>query len=37
MKMSFKCSSNKRKMVDNWHQKCVALVSGVVVNETLGR
>lgn len=25
-------------MVNNWHQKCIALVSGVVViNETLGR
>lgn len=24
------------EMADNWHQKCVALVSGVVVKKTLG-
>lgn len=36
--MSFKCSSSKRKTANNWHQKHVALVSGVVViNGTLGR
>lgn len=36
--MSFKCSSSKRKMANNWHQNSVALVSGVVViNETVGR
>lgn len=25
-----------KEMANNWHQKCIALVSGVVVKKTLG-
>lgn len=38
MKMSFKCSSSKIEIANNWHQKHVALVSGMaVINQAIGR